>query len=92
MKCSRLLFVTPLLMCGAHATVHASEGTITFHGVVTRSTSRPSPTGTYDPTSLADTTTVLSLNNARTTLSSDVLDFFATYARHDAKFVSVTYK
>jgi hypothetical protein len=78
--------------CEAQAFVQSAGGTITFHGAVVRETSLPSPTGVYNSESLADRTTVLPLHEACTRLSSEVLDYFATYAHRDAQLVSVTYK
>jgi hypothetical protein len=93
MKHCYLLFAALLLgWCEAHAFAHSAGGTITFHGAVVRETSLPSPAGAYNPAGLAGAATVLPLNEACARLSSDVLDYFATYAHHDAKLVSVTYK
>jgi hypothetical protein len=94
MKCSGLwlsLLLTSPLSTGAHATNTVAGGTISFHGVILQSTATPSPTRTYNATKLPVATTTLPLGKARQLLSSDVLDFFATYAPADAKFVSVAY-
>jgi hypothetical protein len=94
MRCSRLLpfVVASLWVSGAHAAHPIITGIITFHGTVTRETLIPSLNETSDLASLAATTTVLSLSSARKKLSSEVLDFFAGYAKPDARFISVTYK
>jgi hypothetical protein len=93
LRCSRLLLlVAPLLTSGVHAATLTSMGTITFHGTLTRDTSPSSSDGTDNQTSLVITTTILPLANARTIFSSDVLDFFASYAKPGARLISVTYK
>lgn len=94
MKCSGLwlsLLLTCLLATGAHAANTVAGGTITFQGVIMQSTATPSPTRTYNAAKLSVATTTWPLGKACQLLSSDVLDFFATYAPADAQFVSVTY-
>ncbi|MBM7125800.1 hypothetical protein ACFFJT_16875 [Dyella flava] len=85
------LLLMPLLATGAHAANTISGGTITFRGLITQPTTASSPTGTYGKSRSSVVTTTLPLGQARLLLSSDVLNFFSTYAHADAKFVSTTY-
>jgi hypothetical protein len=86
-----LLLAAPLLVSGVHAAPSTSKGTITFYGVITRNTFTPSSNFAPDTAGVATMTMVLPLNSARAMFSSDVLDYFATYARPDTKVISVTY-
>jgi len=76
----------------AHATKAVSGGTITFAGSVRQNTVVVSPNGTSDHPDIIATIKILPVSKARTMLSSDVLDYFATYAKPDAKLVSSTYQ
>jgi hypothetical protein len=94
MRCCGLLLpflLTPLMATSAHAASTFGGGVITFQGMITRSTTPLSPTGAYSESRFSVSTMTLPLSRARVLLSSDVLNFFATYAHRDAKFVSVTY-
>jgi hypothetical protein len=94
MRCCRLLLpflLAPLIATGAHAASTVSGGVIIFQGMIMRSTTPLSPTGIYSKSGPSVVTTTLPLSQARALLSSDVLNFFVTYAHRDAKFVSVTY-
>ena len=90
LRCSLLL--TSLLATAVSAATQIPGGTITFHGAIIRSTDAPSATAINAPSNLVESVSNQLLGQARTSLSSDVLDFFATYAPPDAKLISVAYK
>jgi hypothetical protein len=93
MKCIRLLLLAlPVLAAGAHAADSISGGTITFRGAVTRDTSSSARNGTYDPKNLVASTTVLPLDQAQAMLSSEVLNYFASYAKPATPLINITYK
>lgn len=86
-----LLVATAPAIAGTHATA-SQGGTITFNGFLSQPASTAVAFDTGAPSVLAQSKQVMSLGEARTKLSSNVLDYFATYAPKDAQFVSVTYK
>jgi hypothetical protein len=92
----RLCLPSLIALVAASAThaspVSSSGGTITFHGAVQRFTMAPSENKRGDYPDLGMTTNTLPISKARTVLSSDVLDYFASYAKPDAKLVSTTYR
>jgi hypothetical protein len=77
---------------GTHASTASTGGTMTFHGAVQRFTKAASGKKRGDYPDLGITTNTLPLSKARTHFSSDVLDYFAGYAKPDAKLVSTTYR
>jgi hypothetical protein len=90
----RNLCVPLLVACVFSSTGQATTagGVISFHGSVMRPTSVPVAAQVPSEADPGTATTVESLIQARTWLSSDLLDYFAQYAKPHAKFVSVAYQ
>ncbi|WP_284323029.1 hypothetical protein [Dyella acidisoli] len=86
------LLVACALSSAVQATTFSASGVISFHGSVSRSTSIPVATEVLSPIDLATTRTIESLAQSRARLSSDLLDYFAQYAKPDSKVVSVVYQ
>lgn len=80
------------LATGVQASTLAPGGIIHFRGAITQPAYVPMTTSTTTQVRLAEATVTLPLSKARTMLSSDVLNYFATYAPADAKLVSATYR
>jgi hypothetical protein len=87
-----LALLALLTTTGTHASTVSTGGTVTFHGSIQRSTMSLPQNRHSDNPNLGITTSALPLSKARTLLSSDVLDYFASYAKPDAKLVSSTYR
>lgn len=75
-----------------HATKYAAGGVITFTGSITQSTSVPSMTASPMLDDLSAKTTVEALSHAQLRLASELLDYYAQYAKPGAKLVSVIYQ
>jgi hypothetical protein len=88
--CSASLLVL-LSAVGAHASTVSSVGTITFHGAIRQYTMPLSESRMGDHPALGATTSIVSVSKARTVLSSDLLDYFASYAKPEAKLVTTAY-
>ena len=86
------LVVAFALSSTALATTFSASGVIRFHGSVSRPTSIPVATEVLSPTDLEAARTIESLAQSRARLSSDLLDYFAQYAKPDSKVVSVVYQ
>jgi hypothetical protein len=92
MKRLCLFLLTSLLATGAHAASTLSSGAITFHGAVWRYTTLLSQNDVDDRLRVGTTTSIWPVSKAHTMLFSDVLNYFATYAKTDALLVSTTYQ
>jgi len=92
----RYVYVPLLLACvfssNGHATKPMSGGTIHFHGAIVQPTIAPSVARLPLQNDPATTVTVDSLTQARLLFSSDLLDYYAEYAKPDAKLVSTAYQ
>ena len=86
------LLVACALSSTAQATTFSASGVISFHGSVSRPTSMSVVTEVLSPTDSATARTIESLAQARARLSSDLLDYFAQYAKPNTKVVSVAYQ
>ena len=75
-----------------HATRSGTGGVITFTGSITQPTSAPSMTASPALDDAAAKTTVEPLSYAQPRLASELLDYYAQYARPGAKLVSVVYQ
>jgi len=85
------LAAVPLLVAtAAHA--GTSSGTITFTGRVCAPASAAIYADSRKQIAYVRDERVQPLRDARAALSSDVLDYFATYAPSNAKLVSVAYQ
>jgi hypothetical protein len=76
----------------AHATRSGSGGVITFTGSIVRPTSVPVMAATPAQADPSTNTTVEPLSQAQPRLASDLLDYYAQYAKPSAKLVSVSYQ
>lgn len=75
------------------ANASGSQGMISFHGSVTQPTAVPVITaGIPTYTDPGTAVRMEPLTQARARLSSDLLDYFAQYAKPHAKLVSVAYQ
>lgn len=92
----RYVYLPLLLACvfssNGHATKPVSGGTIYFHGAIVQPTIMPSVTRVPSQNDPATTVTVYSLVQARLRFSSDLLDYYAEYAKPNAKLVSTAYQ
>lgn len=76
----------------AHAARSGSSGVITFVGSITQPTSASVSVVTPAHGDPSTKTTIEPLSVAQPRLSSDLLDYFAQYAKPGAKLVSVAYQ
>lgn len=74
------------------ATGYGSRGVITFIGSITQPTSASVTAAMSPHADPATKTTVEPLSSAQPRLTSDLLDYFAQYAKPSAKLVSVAYQ
>jgi hypothetical protein len=88
-KLALALIALSLYGTNTHAT--GVSGVMRFTGLVYVPASAAIVSDTTACDSIADRH-VDSMNHAQSTLHSDVLDYFATYAAEDAKLVSVSYQ
>ena len=92
----RHMYVPLLLACAFSsnelAAKSVSGGTIHFHGAIVQPTSVPTVARMSLQSDPATSVTVDSLIQARIRLSSDLLDYYAQYAKPDAKLISETYQ
>lgn len=92
----RNLCVPLLVACALSSTVQATtssaSGVISFHGSVMRSTSIPVAVEVPSQGDPGTATTVEPLSQMRAKLSSDLLDYFAQYAKPNTQVVSVAYQ
>lgn len=92
----RYVYVPLLLACvfssNGHATKPVSGGTIHFRGAIVQPTIAPSVARVPLQSDPATTVTVDSLIQARLRFSNDLLDYYAEYAKPNAKLVSTTYQ
>jgi len=75
-----------------HAARSGSGGVITFVGSITQPTSVPVLGAVLTQTDPATKTTVEFISEAQPRLASDLLDYYAQYAKPGAKLVSVDYQ
>jgi len=75
-----------------HATRSATGGVITFTGSITQPTSVPSMTASPTQDDPSAKTTVEALSHAQPRLASELLDYYAQYAKPGAKLVSMVYQ
>lgn len=92
----RSLFV-PFILAGIffapiHAAPFKASGTIRFTGAIVAPTAVPVITGMPLQTDFALTTTVEPLMQARMQISSELLDYFAQYAKPQTTLVSTVYQ
>jgi hypothetical protein len=80
-----------LCMADIHAAT-TSGGTITFNGSIAQTASASMTAVRSSQAEPVQTTQVYALAEAQRRFSSDVLDYFATYAPGNAKLISVTYR
>lgn len=83
---------TPASSTAAHATRYGGGGVITFVGRITQPTSVPATTAVSAQADPSTTTTIEPLAQAQPRLASDLLDYYAQYAKPGAKLVSVAYQ
>jgi hypothetical protein len=86
------LLVACALSSAVQATPFSAGGVISFHGSITQPTSVPVAADVSTPGYAGMATTVESLSRMRARLSSDLLDYFAQYAKPDTKVVCVVYQ
>ncbi|GLQ97517.1 hypothetical protein [Dyella mobilis] len=88
-----LATATLCLLCMADVQASTtSGGIITFRGGIVQMASASSPATPHNHAELAQTSQAYALRDAQRKLSSDVLDYFATYAPKNAQLISVTYR
>jgi len=75
-----------------HANISGTGGVITFIGSITQPTSVPSMTASPTLDDPSTKTTVEPLSHAQPLLASELLDYYAQYAKPGAKLVSVVYQ
>ncbi|GGA17895.1 hypothetical protein [Dyella nitratireducens] len=75
-----------------HTTRSGANGVITFVGSITQPTSVPVAAAVPAQADPSTTTTVEPLAQAQPRLASDLLDYYAQYAKPGAKLVSVAYQ
>jgi hypothetical protein len=89
---TRRLRTTLFALCFFATDIHAATvGTIRFTGLVFEPASAAVLCDARRKTKLEQTRQTYPLSQAKMVLSSDVLDYFASYASKDAALVSVTY-
>lgn len=89
--CMPLLVACVSLSSGPVA-AFAAGGVITFHGSVVQPASAPMAAQIPSQPDPGTTMTVEPLSQAQVRLSSDLLDYFAHYAKPHSKLVSVIYQ
>ena len=87
-----LLLLASAFSSPGQATMSSAGGVITFSGSVTQPTSVPVAAEAFSQRDPGTATTVESLPQMRARLSSDLLDYFAQYAKPNTKVVSVVYQ
>jgi hypothetical protein len=76
----------------AHAARSGSGGVITFIGSITQPTSVPTLAAASTQADPSTKTTVEFLSDAQPRLASDLLDYYAQYAKPGTKLISVDYQ
>jgi hypothetical protein len=89
--CMPLLVACVSLSSGSVA-AFTTGGVITFHGSVVQPASAPVAAQIPSQPEPGTAMAVEPLSQARARLSSDLLDYFAHYAKPHSKLVSVTYQ
>jgi hypothetical protein len=86
--------LTLLALACSTTGIHASttSGVVRFTGLVFEPASAAAAADARNPSAPEQSRRTCPLSQAQAMLSSDVLDYFATYAAKDAKMVSVAYK
>ena len=92
----RNVFMPLLVACVSFsprpAAAFSTGGVITFHGSVVQPTSVPGAAQIPSQPEPGTAMAVEPLSQARARLSSDLLDYFARYAKPHSKLVSVIYQ
>ena len=88
-RLSITLFAITLLVTTAHA---AQSGRIEFHGRIFVPAAASMAMQTHNQINAIQTTRTQTLSEARAALPVEALDYFATYARGNARLVSAVYQ
>jgi hypothetical protein len=90
---TRNVSLTLLALACSATSIHAStaSGVIRFTGMVFEPASAALTVDSHNQAALEQSQHIYPLSQAQVMLSSDVLNYFATYAAKNAKLVSVTY-
>lgn len=91
MKTRHVLIALFALLFPATGTYAATSGAVRFSGLVYEPASAAVTFDAYKQRQLEQKRQTYSLKAAQIMLTSDVLDYFATYAPKDAELVSVIY-